>query len=850
MRRSFRDLLEIEIEYRRRAGDTMNSADYHERFPDFIAVIDQILDDPGLPRPVEMETTADALPTTGEAVGITLGRYKLLQELGTGGFGVVYLAEQQKPVRRRVALKIIKLGMDTKQVVARFEAERQALALMDHPHIATVLDAGATHTGRPYFVMELVKGIPITKYCDEHNVSLNDRLKLFLQVCAAVQHAHQKGIIHRDLKPSNVLVELVDNRPSPKVIDFGIAKATDQRLTEQTMYTELGQFIGTPAYMSPEQTEVQVLDIDTRSDIYSLGVLLYELLTGTTPFDIQKMAGEGAGFDAIKKVIRDVEPSKPSTKLSTLGKDVTTVAKRRGMEPSKLTSILRGDLDWIVMKALEKDRGRRYETASAFSEDVRRFLANEVIAARPPSRRYRLAKYVRRNKGVITTLAVVFTLLIAGISGTTTGWIRSWREEGISAELAQRNQNVVDAFVHAFKSANPLEVGATSDMTALQVLQQALANLTKDQDLQGIRLTKATLLEAIGSSLSGLGAYDEAIPALRTSRQLTADERGPDHPDTLHRSSLLSQTYTTAGKHREAIELLEYVLPRQRAALGGTHAHTLDTLDRLAFAYQESGDLDMAIDLFADVLQQTQSTFGADHPRSATALARLAECHRHAGQAADAAQMLEEALPRLVRAKGDEDPLVMSFKNNLALAYVDAGRATDALPLLHAVLRSTESRFGTDHNETQATKNNLAMNYAALGRFAEALPLFESAKDGLAKAFGPTHPKTLLLTNNLAHCYLMCNRASDATPILEANLQHTVAQLGEDHPQSIGAMNNLAAAFYEAGRLGKSATSLRGIKPPPSGGAWPGTPLLSGVAYQPCRSLRCAGQTVRRDSTV
>ncbi len=280
----FRDLLEIEIEYRRRAGDTMNGADYHERFPDFIAVIDQILDDPGLPRPVAMETTADALPTTGEAVGITLGRYKLLQELGTGGFGVVYLAEQQKPVRRRVALKIIKLGMDTKQVVARFEAERQALALMDHPHIATVLDAGATHTGVPYFVMELVKGIPITKYCDEHNVSLNDRLKLFLQVCAAVQHAHQKGIIHRDLKPSNVLVELVDNRPSPKVIDFGIAKATDQRLTEQTMYTELGQFIGTPAYMSPEQTEVQVLDIDTRSDIYSLGVLLYELLTGTDSF--------------------------------------------------------------------------------------------------------------------------------------------------------------------------------------------------------------------------------------------------------------------------------------------------------------------------------------------------------------------------------------------------------------------------------------------------------------------------------------------------------------------------------------------------------------------------------------
>ena len=382
-----------------------------------------------------------------------IDRYKLLQEIGTGGFGSVWMAEQEEPVRRRVALKIIKLGMDTREVIARFEQERQALAMMDHPNIAKVFDAGATATGRPYFVMELVRGIPITQYCDENNLPAPQRLALFIAVCHAIQHAHQKGIIHRDIKPSNILVTLHDGVPVPKVIDFGIAKATEARLTDRTLFTELHAFVGTPAYMSPEQAEMSGLDIDTRADIYSLGVLLYELLSGRLPFDPKELLK--AGLDEIRRTIREVEPPRPSTRLGTMtAAERTAIAKQRGLDPGQLSSLLRGDLDWIVMKTLEKDRNRRYDTANGLALDLQRYLTNEAVLARPPSMAYLFGKLIRRHKTAFAAASAVVLALLAGVAVSTWQAIRATSAEHTADEERTKAVTERDRARQAEKDAN------------------------------------------------------------------------------------------------------------------------------------------------------------------------------------------------------------------------------------------------------------------------------------------------------------------------------------------------------------------------------------------------------------
>ena len=386
------------------------------------------------------EPTADFQnPNTSpitERAGDQIDRYKLLEQIGEGGFGVVYMAQQTEPVRRRVALKVIKLGMDTRQVVARFEAERQALALMDHPNIARVLDGGATDAGRPYFVMELVRGDPITQYCDREKLSTPDRLRLFQQVCNAIQHAHQKGIIHRDIKPSNVLVTVADGNPLVKVIDFGIAKATNQELTEKTLFTEFRQLIGTPQYMSPEQAERSGVDIDTRSDIYSLGVLLYELLTGCTPISQQKL--RSAQWNELQRLIVDEEPTKPSVLVTGLGNDGTDIAKRRATQVTTLGGSLKGDLDWIVMQALEKDRTRRYATSSQLSEDIQRYLTDQPVEASPPSVRYRLGKFAKRNQRKLAAAALALSLLLLGLIGTSVTSVWAMNEKQKSSASAER----------------------------------------------------------------------------------------------------------------------------------------------------------------------------------------------------------------------------------------------------------------------------------------------------------------------------------------------------------------------------------------------------------------------------
>ena len=442
---------------------------------------------------LSLAESADAI---GAAIGVDeelgqhIGPYKLLQRIGEGGCGVVYMAEQEKPVRRRVALKIIKLGMDTKSVIARFEAERQALAMMDHPNIARVFDAGATETGRPYFVMELVHGIRITEYCDERQLDTRQRLDLFIHVCHAIQHAHQKGIIHRDIKPSNILVTHHDGVPVPKVIDFGIAKAIEEKLTEKTLFTIYGNFIGTPAYMSPEQAEYSGLDIDTRSDIYSLGVLLYELLTGKPPFEQNELLA--SGLDEMRKTLREREPHRPSTRLDMFQPaELTATAARRHVEPPKLQLLLKGDLDWIVMKALEKDRRRRYETANGLAMDIARFLNNEPVLARPPSRIYRLQKLVRRNQGVFIATGAIFLALAIGLGTSTWLFFKERKAEHQQVRLrhdAESREKITHAALLVsqgrFDEADKLATSISFDQPSLES-SAALRALGEWHALQG-----------------------------------------------------------------------------------------------------------------------------------------------------------------------------------------------------------------------------------------------------------------------------------------------------------------------------------------------------------------------------
>jgi serine/threonine protein kinase/tetratricopeptide (TPR) repeat protein len=677
---------------------------------------------PGAQRPDGAPASTPAANTgLGEKAGDRIGHYKLLQQIGEGGCGVVYMAEQEEPVRRRVALKVIKLGMDTKSVIARFEAERQALAMMDHPNIARVFEAGATETGRPYFVMELVRGIKITNYCDEHNLTTRERLELFIQVCHAVQHAHQKGIIHRDLKPSNILVASDDGVAVPKVIDFGIAKATQGRLTDHTLFTAFEQFIGTPAYMSPEQAGLTMQDVDTRTDIYSLGVLLYELLIGRTPFDSKELLA--SGLDSMRKTIREREPERPSTKLRTMVQDErTTTARHRRTEAVKLQHLLQGDLDWIVIKCLEKDRARRYETANGLSRDVERYLSDEPVLARPPGKLYRLQKLARRNKLTFAATAAVAAALVIGLAASTWEYLkeRTARQRAEAAEKAKgleaAKATAISELLQQMLGAGDPDLLKGTNYTVRQLLDDYSAGLTNQ--LAAEPEVEATLRQVMGWTYYRLGVLSKAESNLQSSVALWRTV-GPSTNALQARHSLVR---LLLGERRweEAAKLCREVWQEREQLFGATHPDTLAAKESYAGVLLTGGRLQEAELIQRQVFQDSEKVLGPTNFDTICALGCLGQIVGSRGARVEAEGYFQEALVRFERIgrEGQEDGLQCA--KELALSRLLQGHPQDAEKVLTNALRLAIHALGPDHYITSQIERTLARTYAEEGRLDEA----------------------------------------------------------------------------------------------------------------------------------
>jgi serine/threonine protein kinase/tetratricopeptide (TPR) repeat protein len=701
---------------------------------------------------------------------IIADRYKIRQEIGEGGMGTVYLAEQLRPVRRQVALKLIKRGMDSRNVLARFESERQTLVLMKHPHIARVLDAGTTADGRPFFVMELVKGIPITAYCDAHRLDLPARLALFRQVCSAVQHAHQKGIIHRDLKPSNILVESHDDKPVPKVIDFGLAKATSgMRLSEQSLFTAFGSVAGTPLYMAPEQARFNALDIDTRADIYALGAILYELLTGTTP--IARESIQRAAIDEMLRVVRDVEPPAPSSRISTSAA-LPSLAANRQVEPARLSRLVRGDLDWIVMKALSKERERRYASAVGLADDIERHLDHEPVSAGPPTAAYRLRKFVRRNRVQVTAAAVVLLALVLGVVGTTLGLFEARRQERIADDqrriaddqrrIADDQRRIADdqrqhvekglaqvtkmndILGSIFKDLNP-QNAAKDGKPLAAVLGERLERATAEieGEATGDPLAVARMQMTLGSSQRGLGYPDRAIALLTKARATFAAGLGPDHPDTLTSMNDLAISYRGAGQNDRAMKLFEETLALRRAKLGPDHPDTLTSMNSLANSYREAGQTDRAMKLREETLALRRAKLRPDHPDTLGSLEYLAQCLANSGKLDRAGAILDEVIASRRKTQGDGHP--NTFQSRLARADLDVarGRLDTAEAVDRVILEECRKRLGPDDKLTIGAGLALARVRAARGDRDSAASLYRAALESARKK--PTDRETLAL---------------------------------------------------------------------------------------------------------
>jgi serine/threonine protein kinase len=751
-----------------------------------------------------------------EGPGTRIGPYKLVQLMGEGGMGVVFRAEQEAPIRREVALKVIKPGMDTARVVARFEAERQALALMDHIHIAKVLDAGTTDAGRPFFVMELVDGVPITDYCDAHRLDIPARLALFRQVCAAVQHAHQKGIIHRDLKPSNILVEAHDpGAPGvPKVIDFGLAKATGGlRLSEQTLFTSFGAVAGSPLYMAPEQARYSAPDVDTRADIYALGAILYELLAGSTP--IARESIQQAALDEMLRVIREVDPLPPSSRISTSAA-LPSLAATRQVEPARLSRLVRGDLDWIVMKALAKERERRYASAIGLADDIERHLNHEPVSAGPPTAAYRLRKLVRRNRVQVTAAALVLFALLLGVAGMTLGLFEARRQERIAEaqrkEAEKRAAQVTkmnEILGSIFQDLNP-QSAARQRKPLSAILGERLDRATAEieGEATGDPLAVARMQMILGNSQFGLGYPDRAIRLYTKARDTFAAKLGPDHPDTLRSMNNLANSFRAEGQNDQAMKLHEETLALRKAKLGRDHPDTLISMNNLANSYGDAGQNDRALALHEETLALRKAKLGPDHSDTLVSMTNVANRYGAAGQYDRSLALHEETLALLKAKLGLDHPDTLSSMNHLTNSYVDAGQNERALALREETLALRTAKFGPDHPDTLRSMMSLANSYAAAGQNERALKLREATPALMRSKLGPDHPDTLGSMINLAVSYADTGQNERALKLYAETLERLRSKLRPDHEYILESLECQARCLANCGQLDRARANL------------------------------------------
>ncbi|MCC6678599.1 MAG: tetratricopeptide repeat protein [Phycisphaerales bacterium] len=707
------------------------------------------------------------------AEGTVIGRYRLGPLLGEGGFGVVFSAVQTAPVRRQVALKVIKLGMDTRQVVARFEIERQALAMMDHPHIAKVLDAGATETGRPYFVMDLVPGEPITAYCDRLGLSLRDRLGVFLQICSAVQHAHQKGIIHRDLKPGNILVSEQDNRPHVKIVDFGIAKATTD--SGGHTRTEHRRMMGTPEYMSPEQATGSG-DIDTRADVYALGSLLYELLTSVTPFDRERLCAATPG--QFERILTEEHVPRPSTRRSALP----------GHAPADLVKALRGDLDWVVMRCLEKDRNRRYATVNGLALDIERFLRNEPVSARPPTPAYTLRKLMRRHRVAFRAAAAVAAAVLLGLAAASYGIVRASRQharaEAVSAVLRD-----------TLRLADPAQTRG-EHWNVSDLLNQAVQRLDAGA-LRGQPLAEADVRATISVTYLALALHDDAEVQLTLAESILAAQRGDKHPETLRLRALRMKLLVDRGLYAEAEALSARTLPAMRRVLGSLDTDVLRTVSRRAAALRSLGRFEEAAVCGREALSGLRRTLG-DHPDTADAMRTLGNVYVWIGRYNDAEHLGREAVDISTRALGPEHPETLHMTHLLGLALSKQNKFEEGVRWERFTLESRRRILPPDHPDTLRITANLGDTMTRAGRLDEAESLEREAFEGFRRTLGAGNALTISTQRTLSTVLIAQSRLTDALGVLRDAVANAEAELGLLHPET----------FYTQRSLGRTLSLL------------------------------------------